>query len=160
TVLVQRGQMFFPTARFRVEGEVTVAYAPTLGAASSAAPLRLDLTATSTVRGTSASTGQRERYNVTLVIRGPLTPEAMASSFGSGQPSAPPSAQRLTIEARWAPPLPQQDILKLIGRQSAVENIMRGGGTAQTALRGEIENVLTASVAPTLFVPVETAIED
>jgi autotransporter translocation and assembly factor TamB len=154
TLVVERGQMIFPTARFRVEGEVDVAYRA--GAETGAAPLRVDLTATSRIRGINPNTGQRQRYDVTLQIRGPLTPEAYETAANIGGSSS----NRLTIESRSDPPLSQQQILALIGRQSSVESVFRGGQDAQTALRREVEDTLVASVVPTLFVPLETAIED
>lgn len=173
TLRVQRGDMVFPTARFRMEGEVEIAYAPGAGeggalpGGTTAVPLRVDLIATTRLRGTDPNTRQRQRYDITLVIRGPLTAEAF-EGLGARGPGAAgeiglpsrPSAQRLTIEARSDPPLPQQQILALVARESALQDIMRGGTTAQNVLRSEFEDILTASVAPTLFTPLETRIED
>src|SRR5262249_36112563 len=82
------------------------------------------------------------------------------AGLGSTERLATPSSQKLTIEARSEPPLSEQDILALIGRRTAVEQIIGGGGNAQTPIRGEVENILTASVAPTLFMPLERAVED
>jgi autotransporter translocation and assembly factor TamB len=166
TLIVQRGTMTFPTARFRLEGSVDVAYAPGETAPGAApaggggpAPLRVDLTATARVRGTDPRSGQRQRYDVTLVIRGPLTSDVSgaATSLVSDERL---SGDRLTIEARSDPPLSEQEILALLGRGASIQGLLQANSSAPDILRREVGDVFTASVLPTFFVPIETAIED
>jgi hypothetical protein len=160
TLTVQRGQMTFPTARFRVEGTVDIAYSPepsTPAAPVAPATLRVDLTANARVRGTDPNTGQRQSYDVTLTIRGPLTAEnyqAGATLISEAQPG-----QQLTIQATSDPPLSQDQILALLGMQSALQAVARGGASAQDALRNTVTDAFTGAVLPTLFNPVETSIE-
>ncbi len=96
---------------------------------------------------------------MTLEIEGPLTADAYDATGGLGGLERP-AGERLTIEARSDPPLSEQQVLALLGRQSAVESILAGGRDTGDVLRSEIENVLIASVVPSVFVPLETAIED
>lgn len=159
TLTVQRGQMTFPTARFRVEGGVEIAYSPapsTPGSPAASATLRVDLTATGRVRGTDPNSGQRQSYDVTLTVRGPLTAEAYmpgASLVSETQPG-----QQLTIDARSDPPLTQEQILALLGEESAIQALARGSNTG-AVLRQTFTDILAGSVAPTLFTPVEASIE-
>jgi hypothetical protein len=160
TLTVQRGQMTFPTARFRVEGAVEIAYSPaasTPDAASAPATLRVDLTATSRVRGTDPNTGQRQSYALTLTVRGPLTAEAYQP--GASLISETRPGEQLTIDATSDPPLSQQQILALLGQVSAIQAITRGSTSAETALRHTVTDTLTGSVLPTLFTPLQTSIE-
>src|SRR5207237_7578928 len=134
TLIVQRGTMTFPTARFKLEGSVDVAYAPgaTVPGAAPAgareaggggpAPLRVDLTATARVRGSDPHSGQRQRYDVTLVIQGPLTSDVSASGVGLVSEERL-SGDHLTIEARSDPPLSEQEILALLGRGASIQGL-------------------------------------
>jgi hypothetical protein len=160
TLTVQRGQMTYPTARFRVEGTVEIAYSPTAStpdATSTPTTLRVDLTATSRIRGTDPNTGQRQSYDVTLNIRGPLT--AQAYQPGASLISETRPGQQLTIEATSNPPLSQEQILALLGQESAIQAITRGGVSAENALRQTVTDTLTGSVLPTLFTPLTSSIE-
>jgi hypothetical protein len=122
-------------------------------------PLRVNLTATSRVRGVDPNTGQRQRYELTMQIEGPLSADAYQTATTAAAPGTP-GGERLTIEATSDPPLSEAQILALLGRGSAVESVIRGGGDTQDVLRREIADTLVSWGAPTLFVPLETKIED
>jgi hypothetical protein len=161
TLIVERGTLTFPTARFRVTGEIDVVYAPALQG-ELVAPLRVDLVATTRVRGRDPSTGRSQQYEITLIARGPLAPiqrEQAAGQFGEEGGLQPPRFGQLQIQATSDPPLPQSQILALIGRGEALEGILAGGGNVQDVLRQEFEQALTTSVVPALFLPFETAVE-
>jgi hypothetical protein len=169
TLLVERGTLTFPTARFRISGEIDIAYAPATPVAAGAlpreqvAPFTVDLIATTTVRGRDPATGSSRRYEITMTAQGPLSG---ASRVGGGREYGRPGALQgtqfgqLNIQATSEPPLPPSQILGLIGRQEAVEEIFAGGGNIQDVLRTEFEQALTASVVPSLFLPFETAVEE
>ncbi len=67
--------------------------------------------------------------------------------------------QHLTIDARSDPYLDQEHILALLGQESAIQALARGGTNAQNALRQTVTDVLAGGVLPTLFTPLETSIE-
>src|SRR5262249_33896626 len=46
------------------------------------------------------------------------------------------------------------------GRGSAIQGLLQANSSAPDILRREVGDVLTSSVLPTLFVPVETAVAD
>jgi hypothetical protein len=162
TLLVERGTLTFPTARFRVNGEIEVAYAPAL-AGEQSAPIRVDLEAVARVRGRDPATGRSQQYTVTLLARGPLS---MTPTEETGAPFEPPGSSegtrvgQLSIQASADPPLSQRQILELIGRVGALQGILAGGANVQDVLRQEVEQALTTSVVPALFLPFESAVEE
>jgi autotransporter translocation and assembly factor TamB len=160
-LLVDRGTLTFPTARFRISGEIEVSYVPSLGA-EAPAPMRVDLTATTRMTGRDPSTGGTQRYDITLTAQGPLAPITSTQTAGNFGSTADLSSRRvggLTIQATSDPPLSQSQILAMIGNVQVVEGILAGGSNVQDVLRQEFEQALTASVVPALFQPFESRIE-
>jgi TamB, inner membrane protein subunit of TAM complex len=160
-LLVDRGTLTFPTARFRISGEIEVAYLPGLGA-DAPAPMRVDLTATARMTGRDPATGGTQAYNITLTAQGPLAPVTSAQGTGTFGQTADLSGRRvggLNIQATSDPPLSQSQILAMIGNVQVVEGILAGGSNVQDVLRQEFEQALTASVVPALFQPFESRIE-
>jgi hypothetical protein len=161
-LLVQRGTLTLPTARFGVTGEIQVAYAPAL-AGEDAAPIRVDLEAVGRVRGRDPTTGRSQVYTVTLLARGPLS---AAPIEPVGSPIGPPvlfqgtQLGQLSIQASADPPLTQRQIIELIARVEVLQGILAGGGNVDDVLRLEVEQALTTSVVPALFLPFETAVEE
>jgi hypothetical protein len=168
-LLVERGTLTFPTARFRIAGEIEINYAPgPPGIAGGppreqTSPISVDLLATTSVTGRDPSTGRSRRYQITMTAQGPLSP---ATREDTGRPFGRPGALQgtrfgqLNVQATSEPPLPPSQILRLIGRQEAVEGIIAGGSNIDDVLRGEFEQALTSSVVPSLFLPFETAVEE
>jgi hypothetical protein len=162
TLLVERGTLTFPTARFRVNGEIQIAYAPALSA-QQAAPLRVDLEAVARVRGRDPATGRSQQYTVMLIVRGPLSAEPSEDPGAPfGRPGSLEGAQfgQLNIQASSEPALSQRQILELIGRVDALQGILAGGANVQDVLRNEVGQALTTSVVPALFLPFESAVEE
>jgi|GEM_PF-5612296 Uncharacterized protein conserved in bacteria len=85
----------------------------------------------------------RERYKVTATLNGPL-------ALGEDVDRQTEDAAKL-LSFTSDPPLPESEIIALIGNQQQIEAVARGD--VNLALRSGFEQVLQSSVLPGLFAP-------
>ena len=125
---IEEGSMRLATSRLRIVpgGRITARYSPDLAAPE----LLVEFQATTTVTATSPF-GRRERYVITLGVRGPVN--------------------NLQIKLSSTPSdLSREQILAALGH---VEGIF---ATGEAGLQRELGNILTAVGTSTLFAPIET----
>lgn len=137
---LERGYVYFPTARFRLEpgGFITVDY-PVPGDN----PFRVNVNVQANTNLSIASpTGEVRRYRVTVVANGAVTsPEGLRTEFRSDPPD-----------------LSTQRIARALG-VGTLEEILAGRNMEQV-LQREVVNLFTSTYVPQLFSPLERGIEE
>ncbi|MGQ9487177.1 MAG: translocation/assembly module TamB domain-containing protein [Armatimonadota bacterium] len=137
---LERGYVYFPTARFRLEpgGFITVDY-PVPGDN----PFRVNVNVqANTNLSITSPTGDVRRYRVTVVANGAVTsPEGLRTEFRSDPPD-----------------LSTQRIARALG-VGTLEEILAGRNMEQV-LQREVVNLFTSAYVPQLFSPLERGIEE
>ena len=144
TFSLQGGALNLPTARLRLQPEslILLTYPHTTPTGETIARIELDVRATTRVVAIDY-TGEPQRYQVELDIRGPLD-----------------DPQRFQMVARSDPPgLSEQRILSLLGRGGALEALARGDNPVQI-FRQQLSEVVAGQVMPALLSPLETGIAE
>lgn len=161
---VSRGTLTLPLMPLRnLHGYIRVAYDPTKpDFQSSATPIYLDLTASTTLRLQRSAALEPEYYDTTFRIQGTprtadgrdlIRPVGVGSALTLGQEGG------LTLMVSTDPPLPRGQIEALIRQQFGVEGIGGAGNNVVEALSGQIEQALAANVVTSLTAPFENAIQ-
>lgn len=161
-LLVERGTLAFPTARFTIQrgGEIALLY-PSYEAGSLSEPglgVLVNLTATTRLTAESVN-GIRKRYTITVEARGPLNSEAPLQITDPEAVGAGPITQRsLRLAFRSDPPDLalsaaglQRRITGLLGGEAAIASLFQDSRGLGQALEAQISDVISASILPELF---------
>jgi len=137
---LERGYVYFPTARFRLEPGGTIAFDyPVPGDA----PFRVNVNVQATTSlSLSSPVGGVRRYGITVLASGAITsPEGLRAEFRSDPPD-----------------LSTQQIARALG-VGTLEELLTGRNVEQ-ALEREVVNLFTSAYVPQLFSPLERGIEE
>ncbi|GIV15215.1 MAG: hypothetical protein KatS3mg022_0650 [Armatimonadota bacterium] len=137
---LERGYVYFPTARFRLEpgGIIALDY-PVPGDN----PFRVNVNVqASTSLSLASPAGGVRRYGITVLVNGAITsPEGLRTEFRSDPPE-----------------LSTQQIARALG-VGTIEELLTGRNVEQV-LQREVVNLFTSAYVPQLFSPLERGIEE
>jgi len=161
-LLVERGTLIFPTARFAIQrgGEVALRY-PSYDVGDFREPglgIFVDLTATTRLTAESVN-GVRKRYTITVEARGPLNSDEPLDIVDPGQVGGGPLTRgRLRLTFRSDPPDLalsatglQQRVTGLLGGEAAIRGLFRNSRDVGRILSEQLSDVISASFLPELF---------
>ncbi len=137
---LERGYVYFPTARFRLEPGGTIALDYPVPGDN---PFRVNVNVqASTSLSMASPTGGVRRYGVTVLASGAITsPEGLRTEFRSDPPE-----------------LSAQQIARALG-VGTLEELLTGRNVEQV-LQREVVNLFTSTYVPQLFSPLERGIEE
>lgn len=137
---LERGYVYFPTARFRLEPGGTIALDYPVPGDN---PFRVNVNVqASTSLSLTAPTGGVRRYAITVLVNGAITsPEGLRTEFRSDPPE-----------------LSTQQIARALG-VGTIEELLTGRNVEQV-LQREVVNLFTSAYVPQLFSPLERGIEE
>ncbi len=137
---LERGYVYFPTARFRLEPGGTIALDYPVPGDN---PFRVAVNVQANTSLSFASpTGASRRYNITVLVNGTITsPEGLKTEFRSDPPD-----------------LSTQQIARALG-VGTLEELLTGRNMEQV-LQREVVNLFTSAYVPQLFSPLERGIEE
>jgi autotransporter translocation and assembly factor TamB len=143
----KEGTFSYPTARFRLtDADIRVHYPAVqdiFGAGGVEGASSFSISADAQARLMAEVSGRRQPVNVYLHVEGPTaTAPATGESGGAFSSLAP-----YHITLRSSPSIPERQLVALITREDALQQIAQGGNT-QDILRQETMNILQSSVLP------------
>jgi hypothetical protein len=141
------GTFIYPTARFKLtDADIRVHYPAiqdVFGSGGVEGESAFSLTADAQARLMATVSGNRQPVTLYLHVEGPTGPSL--ADIGSG--GAFNSLAPYHIALRSSPSLPERQLVALITREDALQQLAQGGNT-QDILRQETMNILQASVLP------------
>ncbi len=137
---LERGYVYFPTARFRLEPGGTIALDYPVPGDN---PFRVNVNVqANTSLSFASTTGATRRYSVSVLVNGAITsPEGLRTEFRSDPPD-----------------LSTQQIARALG-VGTLEELLAGRNMEQV-LQREVVNLFTSAYVPQLFSPLERGIEE
>ncbi|MCS6831013.1 MAG: translocation/assembly module TamB domain-containing protein [Armatimonadota bacterium] len=137
---LERGYVYFPTARFRLEPGGTIALDYPVPGDN---PFRVNVNVqANTTLSLPSPTGGVRRYGISVLVSGAITsPEGLRTEFRSDPPD-----------------LSTQQIARALGI-GTIEELLTGRNVEQV-LQREVVNLFTSAYIPQLFSPLERSIEE
>ncbi len=160
TLVVDRGTLTFPTARFTIQkgGQVAIKYPSRPSGGLLEKELEIDVNMTASTRMTATSiNGVRRRYNITVEAKGPINSPA-APTIGGTEGIRTASARGLKLAFRSDPPdlaLSSDDLQRrvtgLLGGQGAIEELFSRNPNYGRVFGEQFTDILSANLLPELF---------